>query len=148
MSDKIRVKPEELEGRILEDIQKDLAATTVEEPSVVVPQVGLDVTSRDNPDSLSIEWDTDSSAPKIESSVVSDETDRLRRNVSKPAETISSQGYNRCYRLILQRSQSCCRQELKKSLTEFQLKKSQARLVSETPSIHHHVLRYFQAYLQ
>lgn len=94
MSDKIRVKPEELEGRILEDIQKDLAATTVEEPSVVVPQVGLDVTSRDNPDALTLEWDTDSSAPKIESSVVSDGTDRLRSSVSKPAETISSQGYN------------------------------------------------------
>ena len=94
MSDKIRVKPEELEGRILEDIQKDLAATTVEEPSVVLPQVGLDVTSRDNPDALTLEWDTDSSAPKIESSVVSDGTDRLRSSVSKPAETISSQGYN------------------------------------------------------
>lgn len=94
MSDKIRVKPEELEGRILEDIQKDLAATTVVEPSVEVPQVGLDVTSRDNPDALTLEWDTDSSAPKIESSVVSDGTDKLRSSVSKPAETISSQGYN------------------------------------------------------
>ena len=94
MSDKIRVKPEELEGRILEDIQKDLAGTVVEESSVPVPQVGIEVTSRDNPDSLKIEWDTDTSAPKIESSVLSDETDRLRKNVSKPAETISSQGYN------------------------------------------------------
>lgn len=94
MSDKIRVKPEELEGRILDDIKKDLAETTMEDISVPVPQVGIDVTSRDNPDNLTIEWDTDSSAPKIESSVVSDEADRLRRNVSKPAETISSQGYN------------------------------------------------------
>ena len=68
MSDKIRVKPEELEGRILEDIQKDLARTVVEESSVPVPQVGLEVTSRDNPDNFTIEWDTDSSAPKIESS--------------------------------------------------------------------------------
>ena len=94
MSDKIRVKPEELEGRILEDIQRDLAETTVDEMTVPVPDIGLDVASRDNPDSLKIEWDTDTSAPKMESSVVSDETDRLRRNVSKPAETISSKGYN------------------------------------------------------
>ena len=61
MSDKIRVKPEELEGRILDDIQKDLAGTAAEE--LTVPQVGFDVTSRDNPDNLTIEWDTDSSAP-------------------------------------------------------------------------------------
>ena len=94
MSDKIRVKPEELEGRILEDIQKDLARTVVEDSSVPVPQVGLEVTSRDNPDNFTIEWDTDSSAPKIESSVSSDETAGLRKSVSKPAETISSQGYN------------------------------------------------------
>ena len=94
MSDKIRVKPEELEGRILEDIQKDLANTSVEEVVIPEPQIGLDVTSRDNPDNLTIEWDTGSSTPKVDSKVVSDDTDRLRRETAKPAETISSQGYN------------------------------------------------------
>ena len=52
MSDKIRVKPEELEGRILEDIQRDLAETTVDEMYVAVPYIGFEVASRDYPDSL------------------------------------------------------------------------------------------------
>lgn len=94
MSDKIRVKPEELEGRILEDIQKDLANLTVEEVDVPQPQIDLDVVSRDNPNNLTVEWDNDSSKPKTETNVVSDDTDRLKKYEGKNSNVTVDNGYD------------------------------------------------------
>lgn len=93
MSDKIRVKPEDLDRVILEDIQHDLVEIPVEETVVPVPEVSLDVKDNDNSEPTRIEWET-GGPTSHEASTVSDDTGKLRDSSFSTAESVSSQGYN------------------------------------------------------